>query len=99
VKTLLIAAIAVIVAVPLAASAGELTGTVKSVSPAEKAFVLADGTQLWADDRQIMELQEGVKVRATFEERDGKKIVTEIDRRVVVDGVETSNFGSKSYAP
>jgi hypothetical protein len=86
-------------AAPLVASAGEVTGTVKSVTPAEKAFVLSDGTHLWIDGRQIIDLKEGVKVRATFEEKDGKKVVTDLDRRVVVDGVETTNFGSSVYAP
>ena len=88
-------AIALIVAVPFAASAAEITGVVKSVTPAEKAFVLADGTQLWVDDRQIVELQEGVKVRVTYVEQGGKKIVTEMDRRAVIDGVESTNFGTR----
>jgi Cu/Ag efflux protein CusF len=41
--------------------------------------MLEDGTQLWVAEGQAMDdLKEGASVKASYEERDGKKIVTGI---------------------
>jgi Cu/Ag efflux protein CusF len=41
--------------------------------------VLEDGTQLWlAESVSTDALKEGATVKASYEEKDGKKVVTEI---------------------
>jgi hypothetical protein len=96
VKKIISIAIALVVAAPLVASSAEVTGKVKSVEAKDNVFVLEDGTKLWVDSRHIVELQEGVKVRATYETKDGKNVVTELDRRVPGgEAGETTNFGTR----
>ena len=57
--------------------AGEAGGKIQKVDPADRMFVLEDGTQLWMAEGLSMDaLKEGAAVKATYEERDGKKIVT-----------------------
>jgi hypothetical protein len=57
--------------------AAEIEGKIQKVDPAERAFVLEDGTQLWVAEGLSMDaLKEGASVKATYEERDGKKIST-----------------------
>jgi hypothetical protein len=89
-------ALALVIAVPLVASAAEVMGKVKSVEAKENIFVLEDGTRLWADPNQVKELQEGMTVRATYNAVDGKNQVVEMDRKVKGDGpFETTNFGTR----
>ena len=41
--------------------------------------MLEDGTQLWlAESVSADDLKEGATVKASYEEKDGKKVVTEI---------------------
>ncbi|MBI4588663.1 MAG: DUF1344 domain-containing protein [Candidatus Rokubacteria bacterium] len=57
--------------------AGEVGGKIQKVDPADRIFVLEDGTQLWMAAGLSMDaLKEGASVKVTYEERDGKKIVT-----------------------
>ena len=83
-----------LIALPLAASAQEATGKIKSVDRADHAFVLEDGTRLWIDEGRLAGLREGEKVQAAYVTQDGKKVVTELHVRTVVDGAETTNLGS-----
>jgi hypothetical protein len=62
------------------ASAGEIEGKIQKVDTSDRMFVLDDGTQLWvAEGLSLDGLKEGAKVKATYEERDGKKIVTGLE--------------------
>jgi hypothetical protein len=64
-------------AVGAAASGQQITGKIKSVAAAERMVTLEDGTQLWVSEGLALEtLQEGKSVKAAYEEREGKKVVT-----------------------
>ncbi len=57
--------------------AEEIQGKIKSVDTGERSIVLEDGTQLWVAEGLAMDtLKEGASVKASYEERDGKKITT-----------------------
>lgn len=73
--------LAMLFALPLAASADQATGNVQAVDRAEQAFVLGDGTKLWLSDGRVTEIREGDQVTATYEMKGDKKIVTQIHRR------------------
>jgi len=86
-------ALAMVIALPLAAFAGQVTGTIKAVDRGNYAFVLEDGTRLWIDEGRLAGLQEGEKVQATYVTQDGKNVVTDLDVRAVVGGIDSSNLG------
>ena len=77
--------VGIVMAVLLVFAAGgawaeEIQGKIKAVDVAERAFSLEDGTQLWmAEGLPLDTLKEGASVKAAYEERDGKKIVTSIE--------------------
>ena len=85
--------LAVLFALPFTAAAEQVTGKVKSVDRAGQAFVLEDGTRLWVNDAWLDVLREGEKVQATYATMDGKKVVSEIERRTMIENQETTNFG------
>lgn len=59
--------------------AGEIEGKIQSVDPGDRVFVLEDGTKLWMAEGLSMDaLKEGAKVKASFEERDGKNVATSV---------------------
>jgi hypothetical protein len=77
-----IAAIVVALALGLSmvAWAGDVAGKVQSVDTSERVIVLEDGTKLWiAEGVPLGDLKEGAKVKASYEERDGKKVATKIE--------------------
>ena len=77
-KTLGIA-LALLLAVSGAAWAGDVEGKVQSLNTNDRMVVLEDGTKLWiAEGVSIDGLKEGAKVKASFEERDGKNIATSV---------------------
>ena len=86
--------LAVLFALPLAASADEVIGKIKTVDRGDRSFVLEDGTRLSVDEGRLGDLREGEKVQATFATTGGKKVVTDLERRAITDGSETTNFGS-----
>jgi cold shock CspA family protein len=64
----------------LGAAAAEIEGTVKMVDQTERAFVLDDGTKIWvAEGLSMDEIKEGAKVKASYEERDGKNVATNVE--------------------
>ena len=64
----------------VAAWAEEVQGKVQTVNAAERMIVLEDGTQIWvAEGLPLDNLKEGVTVKASYEERDGKKVATMIE--------------------
>lgn len=59
------------------AAAEEIEGTIRALDRAERAFTLEDGTRIWvAEGVPMATLKEGASVRASYEERDGRKIGT-----------------------
>ncbi|HEY7365552.1 MAG TPA: DUF1344 domain-containing protein [Methylomirabilota bacterium] len=59
--------------------AGDVEGKIRAVDTSDRVIMLEDGTQLWVAEGQAMDdLKEGASVKASYEERDGKKIVTGI---------------------
>ena len=86
--------LALLLTMTLSAAAEEVAGKVKAVDPADHSFVLQDGTKLWVSDDQITELTAGEQVQAVYEMLDGKRVVTDLEHRAIVDGQETTNFGS-----
>ncbi|HEY7651152.1 MAG TPA: DUF1344 domain-containing protein [Methylomirabilota bacterium] len=59
--------------------AADVEGKVQRVSPSERMIVLEDGTTLWVAEGLAMDnLKEGATVKASYEERDGKNIVTNL---------------------
>jgi Cu/Ag efflux protein CusF len=74
-----------IVALLLAFSAAplwaeEVSGKIQKIDTADRSIVLEDGTQLWlAESVSADALKEGATVKASYEEKDGKKVVTQIE--------------------
>jgi hypothetical protein len=72
--------VALVLALSLTGWAAELQGKIMKVEPADRMIVLEDGTQVWlAEGLPMDKLQEGKTVKASYEERDGKKIVTSVE--------------------
>jgi len=60
--------------------AEDISGKIQSVDPGERAFVLDDGSKLWVAEGISMDaLKEGASVKASYEERDGKKVATSVE--------------------
>jgi Cu/Ag efflux protein CusF len=62
--------------------AADIEGKVKTWDPATKMITLEDGTQLSvAADAKMMgdQVKEGSTVKASYDEKDGKKVVTQIE--------------------
>ncbi len=74
------------------ASAAEMEGKIQSIDTASKEIVLDDGTKLVCDDStnimvegkegKLEDLKAGAKVKAGYEEKDGKNVA----ERIEVDG-------------
>ena len=63
-----------------AAWAGDVEGKIQSVDTSDRVIVLEDGTKLWVAEGLSMDtLKEGKKVKASFDERDGKNVLTSIE--------------------
>jgi Cu/Ag efflux protein CusF len=62
-----------------AAWAEDVEGKVQSMDANDRVLTLEDGTKLWiAEGVSIEGLKEGAKVKASFEERDGKKVASSV---------------------
>ncbi len=60
--------------------AEEIEGKIKSVDPAQRAIVLEDGSMIWVAEGIPMDnLAEGKSVKASYEEREGKKVATSVE--------------------
>jgi Cu/Ag efflux protein CusF len=69
--------------------AADLDGTVQSVDPAAKEISLDSGQKLVVDDSttitmqgkdgKLEDLQAGAKVKASYEEKDGKNVASKIE--------------------
>lgn len=61
----------------IGAWAADIEGKVQQVDRTDRMVVLEDGTKLWIAEGLGMDtLKEGAKVKASYEERDGKNVVT-----------------------
>jgi len=77
-KLAIVALLVAFSAAPLWAE--EVSGKIQKVDTADRSIVLEDGTQLWlAESVSADALKEGATVKASYEEKDGKKIVTQIE--------------------
>src|SRR5438552_11283855 len=85
-KKILGLTLALALALPLTAVAMEKGGTVKSVDRASHTFTLEDGTQLSLGAGATGDVMPGEQVRASYEVKDGKNIVTDLDR--VTKGID-----------
>ena len=79
-KTLFGITLALALVVPLTVAAEETRGKVQAVDTADRSIVLQDGTRLSVEDRWLGDVQPGDQVRASFESKDGRKLVTTMDR-------------------
>jgi len=63
------------------AMAADKEGTVKMIQVNERVITLSDGTQMiWTEAYQVpVDIKEGTKVRATYEPKDGKMVLTKIE--------------------
>jgi Cu/Ag efflux protein CusF len=60
--------------------AADVKGTIKTIDATARVLTLDDGTQLSVAEGVSMEkLKEGAVIKASYEERDGKKIATAIE--------------------
>ena len=74
------AIVALVLAMTTPLWADEVSGKIQKVDAQDRTIVLEDGTQLWlADGVSADALKEGATVKASYEEKDGKKVVTEIE--------------------
>jgi hypothetical protein len=72
--------LAMLLAIGIAGAwAAEVEGKIQSVDTSDRTIVLDDGTKLSiAEGVTMQDLKEGAKVKASYEERDGKKVATSI---------------------
>jgi hypothetical protein len=62
------------------AGAEEVAGKIKSVDTAVRVIILDDGSTIWIAEGVAMDhLQEGKSVKASYEEREGKKVATNVE--------------------
>jgi hypothetical protein len=65
------------------AAAAEIEGKIKSVDPTTRSITLENGTQLVIPTEAVVEdhrlLQPGAEIRASFEEKDGQKVVLKLE--------------------
>ena len=75
-----VGAIALSVALSGGAFAADVEGKIKSVDTTEKSFTLEDGTKVWIGESvSIEKIKEGSDVKASYEEKDGKKTATTVE--------------------
>ena len=76
---LVLAVIAVVMTLAPMAWADDVQGKIKSVDPSGKMVTLDDGTQITIPPTVKVEkqaLQPGANVKASYEEKDGRKVAT-----------------------
>lgn len=80
---LLIGMAAVVIALSLglgAALASEVVSKIQKIDTVQKMVMLEDGTELWLQEGIAAgDLEEGVKVKIAYAERDGKKWVEKVE--------------------
>jgi hypothetical protein len=79
-------ALALTLGLSLTAAAEEMRGTIYSMDTNKHTIVLEDGTRLWVTEGQEATVSPGNYVEAAYESKDGKKVVTDLQRRIGLDG-------------
>jgi outer membrane lipoprotein SlyB len=65
-----------------ASSAAEVEGKVHSVDAVERTVTLDNGTKIWLGDRVAADdFEEGIEVRVSYDEQDGRKVATSVEKR------------------
>lgn len=68
--------LAVLILLVTGAWAGDVQGKIQKVAISERMVILDDGTELWVPENLSMDaLREGVSVKVSYEERNGKKVI------------------------
>jgi Cu/Ag efflux protein CusF len=77
----LVMALAVAFTAGTVAWATDKESTIKTIQVTEKVLTLSDGTQLhWTEAVEVpQDLKEGTKVKATYEPKGGKMVLTKIE--------------------
>jgi hypothetical protein len=80
-RTVLAVTLALLLGLSVSAAwAEDISGKIQSVDQSERVFVLDDGSKIWVAEGVSMEaLKEGASVKASYEERDGKKVATSLE--------------------
>jgi Protein of unknown function (DUF1344) len=79
-KKVLGIAVALVLALSAGAFAADVEGKIQSVDTSDRVIVLDNGDKLWIADGVAMDkLKEGANVKASYEQRDGKNVVTGIE--------------------
>ena len=80
-KKVLGAVLAMLLALGVAGAwAEEVAGKIKSADPVARVIVLEDGSMIFIAEGVAMDnLQEGKTVKASYEEREGKKVATIVE--------------------
>jgi len=63
-------------------AAGQIEGKIKSVDPSTRSITLENGTELIVPAEAVTDqrlLQAGAEIRASFEEKDGQKVVLKLE--------------------
>jgi Cu/Ag efflux protein CusF len=74
--------VALLLSVSMVSAAGnEVQGKVKTWDAATQSLTLEDGTQLTvpATIKESAKIKEGAMVKASYEEKDGKKVISKIE--------------------
>jgi len=79
-------ALALTLGFSLTAAAEEMRGTIRSIDTNSHTIVLEDGTRLWVSEGQQATVSPGNYVDAAYESKDGKKVVTILEKKVGLDG-------------
>lgn len=74
-------ALALLLAVSVVSAwAADIEGKIQTFETSDRMLVLENGTKLWiAEGLATDTLKEGAKVKASYEERDGKNVVTSFE--------------------
>ncbi|PYM20410.1 MAG: hypothetical protein DMD81_02025 [Candidatus Rokuibacteriota bacterium] len=57
-----------------------MEGKIQAVNTDERTVTLDNGARLWLPDTADLDvLKEGVEIKASYEERDGKNVVTDLE--------------------
>ena len=76
----LVLAIVLIGSVGLAVAGGEHKGKIVTFDSGDRLVVFEDGTKVWLSEGLTVEgLKEGAMIKVTYEERDGKNVVTAVE--------------------
>jgi len=84
-KKLVVLTLALILGITGMAVAADIQGKVQSVDQSGKEMVLEDGTKIAWDETttvaagNLEDLKEGAKVKASYEEKDGKNMATSLE--------------------